>query len=327
MEKRERLLAAIRGDQTDRPPTALWRFWPGDDQRPEDLAAAHIAFQQAYDWDFVVVRPSAFYMGRDWGLADTWEGAADGIRRITDRVIEAPEDWLTMKVLEPGEGMLGQQLDALTLMQASFKEHVPFIQTIYSPMALACALAGNRTLIRHMRQNAGQIHHAFQTISDSTIRFMQETKKRGVAGFMYVIRMANHDQISEAEYEVFGRPYDLQVLAATRDLWFNVVSLQGRYSMFKQVADYPVQALNWMDRDSGPRLEDGLREIRGAAMGGISTAALLHEDPSLAVKQVEEAMQVTGGKRLIIGAESAIHVTTPSGNILKLRQAVEKLAK
>ena len=45
MNKRERLLAASRRQAVDRIPIALWRHFPGDDQRAADLAQATIAFQ------------------------------------------------------------------------------------------------------------------------------------------------------------------------------------------------------------------------------------------------------------------------------------------
>ena len=59
MNKRERLEAAIAGQSVDRVPVALWRHFPGDDQDPSDLAAATIAFQRRWDFDFVKVTPAS----------------------------------------------------------------------------------------------------------------------------------------------------------------------------------------------------------------------------------------------------------------------------
>jgi uroporphyrinogen decarboxylase len=55
MTRRERLKAVIRGEATDRVPVALWRHFPGDDHRPEDLAASIVGVQRRYDFDFVKV--------------------------------------------------------------------------------------------------------------------------------------------------------------------------------------------------------------------------------------------------------------------------------
>ena len=42
---RERLEACLSGRLLDRPPVALWRHFPVDDQTPDGLAAATIEFQ------------------------------------------------------------------------------------------------------------------------------------------------------------------------------------------------------------------------------------------------------------------------------------------
>ena len=47
LTKRERLEKAIHGEEVDRVPVALWRHWPGDDQRPADLAEARLIFNVA----------------------------------------------------------------------------------------------------------------------------------------------------------------------------------------------------------------------------------------------------------------------------------------
>lgn len=325
MKKRKRLEAAVSGGQVDRVPVALWRHFPGDDQRAEDLAAAHVAFQREYDWDFVKVSPASSFCLRDWGVEDRWEGHNEGTRRYTRRVVQAPEDWLALKVLEPTEGALGRQLKCLELLHEEFGEDVPFIQTIFSPLAQARNLAGEELLTLHIRLNAGQIHHALQTIADTTVRFIHEAKKRGIAGIYYAVQQASYERLSEAEYQVLGRPYDLQVLSALDGLWFNMLHLHGAHGMFGLVADYPVQAVNWHDRESPPRLAVGLKMIKGAASGGVSREALHDENPELALEQARDAFAQTGGKRWILSTGCVALVTTPQGNIRKLRALAEEL--
>jgi len=100
MDKRERLQAAIKGEPVDRVPVALWRHFPVDDQRPEDLAAATIEFQTQYDFDFVKVTPSSSFCLRDWGVLDEWSGDPEGTRDYTRRVIQEPDDWTRLKPLD-----------------------------------------------------------------------------------------------------------------------------------------------------------------------------------------------------------------------------------
>jgi uroporphyrinogen decarboxylase len=79
---RERMQACLGNDSAlDRPPVALWRHFPVDDQVPETLAAATLDFQQHYDFDLVKVTPASSFSIKDWGAEDIWEGHTEGTRR------------------------------------------------------------------------------------------------------------------------------------------------------------------------------------------------------------------------------------------------------
>ena len=101
MSKRERLEAAIHGEKVDRPPVALWRHFPGDDQDPADLAASTLAFQQQYDFDFIKVTPASSFCVRDWGVEDLWQGNQEGTREYSPHPIRAPEQWFSLRPLDP----------------------------------------------------------------------------------------------------------------------------------------------------------------------------------------------------------------------------------
>jgi uroporphyrinogen decarboxylase len=228
-------------------------------------------------------------------------------------------------VLDPTDGTLGEQLRCLDVLCESLGDTVPFIQTIFNPLAQAKNLAGEETLLLHMRQNAGQVHHALETISDTTIRFIHEARNRGIAGIYYAIQHANYLSMSEAEYQVFGKPYDLQVLNAASDLWLNVLHIHGPHGMFGPVADYPVQIVNWHDRESPPSLETGLKRIKGAASGGVDRDVLHGDDPALALEQARQAFGQTQGRRWILGTGCVMLITTPYGNIRRLRALADEL--
>ena len=139
MTKRERLEATILGEAADRTPVALWRHFPGDDQRPEDLAAATVAFQHRYDFDFVKVTPASSFCLRNWGAQDLWMGNTEGTRDYIHYPIQSPEDWHSLRPADPAAGALGAQLSCLRLIAEGLDngDEVPFIQTIFSPLAQA----------------------------------------------------------------------------------------------------------------------------------------------------------------------------------------------
>ncbi|MBM3144322.1 MAG: uroporphyrinogen decarboxylase, partial [Chloroflexi bacterium] len=74
---RQRLEICLSGEKPDRPPVALWRHFPVDDQTPEGLAAATLNYQRLYDFDFVKITPASSFCLVDWGSRDEWRGAAE----------------------------------------------------------------------------------------------------------------------------------------------------------------------------------------------------------------------------------------------------------
>ena len=133
MTKQERVRAAIAGDTVDRPPVALWRHFPGDDQRPDDLARATVAWQRAYDFDLVKVSPSSSFCLRGWGARDEWLGTLEGTRDYTHHPVQTPEDWFNLRVLDPGEGELSAQIDCLRQIRAGVDAEVPVIRHDLQP--------------------------------------------------------------------------------------------------------------------------------------------------------------------------------------------------
>jgi uroporphyrinogen decarboxylase len=168
MSKQERLMAAIHGEVVDRPPVALWRHFPGDDQRPDDLAAATVAFQRRYDFDFVKVTPASSFCLRDWGVQDRWVGSLEGTREYTSHPVQGPEDWRGLRPLDPAQGALGAQLRCLHLIADGLAGQAPFIQTIFSPLAQAKNLVGPQQLLVHMRLHPDGLRAGLEVIRSTS---------------------------------------------------------------------------------------------------------------------------------------------------------------
>src|SRR5690349_10544134 len=139
---RERIETTLQGKKPDRTPIALWRHFPVDDQRPETLAAATLNFQQTYDFDIVKVTPASSFAVRDWGVEDTWKGHTEGTREYTKRVIQQPQDWEKLQVLDPiRSAHLSAQLACLRIIRANLSPETPLLQTVFNPLSQAKNLA------------------------------------------------------------------------------------------------------------------------------------------------------------------------------------------
>lgn len=325
MTKTERLRAAIEGQPVDRPPVALWRHFPGDDQRPHDLAAAAVGFQRRYDFDFVKVTPASSYCLRDWGVEDRWMGNVEGTREYTRYPIRSPEDWRELRPLDPGEGALGAQLECLRLIADELTDQVPFIQTIFNPLAQAKNLVGPAQLPLQVRCAPDAVRAGLEAITETTIRFITAAREAGIAGIFYAIQHARYSLLSVEEYTAFGRRYDLRVLEAAQGLWLNVLHLHGSDVMFDLVTDYPVQVINWHDRETRPTLREAKELFAGAVCGGLQRwEVLVRGTPGRVQEQAADAMAQTGGERFVLGTGCVTAIVAPESNVRAVREAVER---
>jgi uroporphyrinogen decarboxylase len=321
LSKRERLEKAIHGEEVDRVPVALWRHWPGDDQRAADLAEATVAFQRQWDFDFVKVTPTSSFCITDYGVQDRWVGALEGTREYIRRAVQRSLDWTELRVLDPARGALARQIEVLRLLQDAFGEDIPFIQTIFSPLAQAKNIAGQELLIEHMRTAPDRLKTGLNTITESTLRFIDAIRRSGVSGVFYAIQHASYLVMSESEYREFGRPYDLRILEALpKDWWLNVLHLHGDAPMFDLITDYPVQVINWHDRETAPELSAGKLKF-GGALGRWDP---MHNGTPVEVRaQARQAIEQTNGRRFILSTGCVIMTTTPTSNIRATREIVE----
>lgn len=327
MTKRERLAAAIAGQEVDRVPVSLWRHFPVDDTRIEELAQSAAAFQQQYDWDFIKLTPSSHYSVADWGTEVAYRGHAHGTSEYITYPVKTPEDWQRLQPLDAHAGMLGEQLSCIRRLRELVGPEVPIIETIFSPMDQARHLIGAGMEIVHARRYLEHMKVALEVITESTIAFVRAViEESGADGIFYATQYARATHFSRQEYQEICRPLDMKILQAAKDATFNMFHLHGKQTYFDLVADYPVHALNWHDRETGPRLKEGLQSFKGLVIGGISQEEIVEGSPELIQQLAKEAIQETGGRRMGLSTGCVVPTVAPWGNMRALRAAAENHA-
>ena len=321
---KERIQACINGGNIDRPPVALWRHFPVDDQSPELLAKATLHFQQSYDFDLVKVTPASSFCLKDWGVEDKWIGHTEGTRQYTKRVIHGPKDWKTLPVLDPTTAPhLADQLTCLRLIRSELSPDTPLLQTIFSPLAQAKNLAGNETLLAHMRLYPEAVIKGLATIAETTQRFAKACLDTGIDGVFYAIQHAQASLLTLDEYKIFGLPNDLKVLEPSKELWCNLLHLHGHDVYFSLLSSFDFQIVNWHDRETFPSLRDAQEIYSGVVCGGMRQDTLVYENQAEIRKEAADAIQQTYGKRFILGTGCVVPVIASHGNLQTARKSVE----
>lgn len=321
----QRVEAAILGNRTDRPPVAMWRHFPDDDQCPDKLVAHTLEWQEKWQFDLVKFMPSGTYGVEDWGAISAYRGAANGAREVVKPAVVRTEDWLRLQALDVRKGSYGRQNQALAATAKALRGSVPLLQTVFSPLTTARKL-GTDKLFADLRRAPDALEHALRIITDVTIRFALDAISAGAHGIFFATQLASHRLLSVEEYERFGRAYDLEVFAALHGkAKLNMLHAHGDDVMFDLLSHYPADMFNWHDRLTDPSLSQASALFPRLLVGGINEhGTLLHGSEEEIASEVQDALLQTDGRRLMIGPGCVLPIAASDARIRAVVRATHE---
>ena len=97
------------------------------------------------------------------------------------------------------------------------------------------------------------------------------------------------------------RGSDLEILRGAEGGRFNVLHVCGKAVDFERFAEYPVQVINWADREAGPGIGEVAGWVGPAICGGVDNLKTLPEGPEGDVeREVGEALRAGGERPIMI---------------------------
>ena len=319
MTKRERVTAALAGSEVDRVPISFWGHDYLREWTPADLAEATLERCLQFDWDFIKVNPRATYYAEAWG--SRYEPSGDALHSPVnvDYVLKTPRDLDRLAPVDVHEGPLGEQLAALRLIGDEMAGEAPFIQTVFSPLAVIGRLANSDLgfIRRLMREQGEVLHRALDVVTQTLANYSKACLDAGADGiFFATVEWATYDVATQEQYAEFGRPYDLRVLSGVAEAPFNVLHVCRKRNMLESMLDYPVAAFNWAANESGnPSLASILEKSDKAVMGGVAVWTVSEGTPEEVTAEAGAALAETGGRRFLLSAGCSIPPQTPEANL------------
>ena len=155
-----------------------------------------------------------------------------------------------------------------------------------------------------------------QTIAITTQRFIEAARDTSIDGIFYAVQHAQAALLNEDGFKHFSQSLDLHILESAKGLWCNMLHIHGEEIYFDQVSKYPVQIVNWHDRETPPSLAQAQKAFKGVSCGGLSREALVYKTAQDVRKEKEDAIQQTGGRRLIVSTGCVVPVIAPHGNLM-----------
>lgn len=334
MSKVERLRAALQGKPVDRVPMSFWGHDYLREWSSQGLAEAMLERHFKFDWDWMKVNPRAGYHAQAWGSVYRPSGNPDEPPFPVEYPVKEVPDLDRIEPLDAGQGALGEQLEAISLIKARID--CPFVQTVFSSMGVLGHLIGMDPhrpspkdpplLLRFLKTDPGRAHRALRAITDTLAGYAVECLRRRASGIFFApLKWASYNRMDEATYREFGRPYDLKFLEAVRGAEFNILHICDSQIMFEPLADYPVHAINWdIHAPGNPSLVAGCQRSRKTVMGGVNReTTLLGDRPEAVAEEVRAAAASMGGRQVIVSAGCGISPRVPDANLWAARKALD----
>lgn len=326
MTKRERVVAALRGDEVDRVPVGFWVHNFARENTAADLADETARFARTYDWDFVKVQSRASYFGEGWGNRYAFSSEPTVAPRLLAHGCASVDDLARLEPRILDHPVLAEQQDALRLTRAALGPDVPIVWTIFCPLTIAAALVpgGNAEIQEAMRTNPSALLAGLDAIAATYAALGQRYLELGADGIFYASKWVGPRLMGRDEHALFANPFDLRILRAIQGAPFNILHLCGEEIYFDDFAAYPAAAVNWALDAGNPTFAEARRQTDKALLGGVSAkpefAALT---PDQVAAQVSAAIEATGGRHVLIGPGCSVNPGSPPENYRAARKAVE----
>jgi uroporphyrinogen decarboxylase len=323
MTKRERVFAALRGEEVDSVPVSAWWHDFAREWSAEGLADATLDAYREYGWDFIKVNPRATYYAEDWG--SRFQPREGRQPEMLAPAVASAADVRRIQPLDATQGAYGQQLAALRLIAGRLRGEAPFVQTVFSPLAVMTRLTGATANVQGiLRDNPRELLGALEAVAGTLAAYARECLSAGAAGiFFATVEWGAAANISAEEYDTFARPFDLQVLDAVRDAPFNVLHVCRAGNHLLRLLDYPVAAFHWDNRAPGnPSLKEVSSRTAVALMGGVSHDRTLGSAPPEQVfAEARAAIAETAGRRFLLAPNCSVEPAVPPANLRALVEA------
>ena len=314
MNKRARVMAAIRGEPVDRVPVSFWLHNFAAENSAQALADETLRLYRAFDWDFLKPQSRASCFAEMWGQQIEPSTQQMVMPRVRRYALRDARELGSLKAVSAAQGALAEQLQALQSIRAAIGPDAPIVATIFAPLMVATYLtAGGRdAVLKLMREDPAALDRGLAAIGATLSEFARNCVAAGIDGIFYATTMATQPLMTPAECRRFQRPHDLAILEPVAAAPFNIMHVCGDYTRFDEFVDYPVSVFSWATTPGNPALAQVRERTGRAVLGGLPGKPQIGGmQPDALVERARASIAETGGRKHLLGPDCSINPGTP----------------
>ncbi|GAA0182427.1 uroporphyrinogen decarboxylase family protein [Clostridium sediminicola] len=300
MNKKERVIAAIKGKEVDRVPSCFSLHFSKDEAFGQVGVNSHLEFFKETDTDIIKIMNENLvpYMGD----------------------IKRPDDWNKIKNISLKDDFMISQIDMVERILDKCEADTFKVGTLHGIVASAIhpieAMYGyepvRELLCTHIRENKTPVLDACKRITEGMCQLAEKYIEIGLDGMYYAALGGEKYYFTDEEFENHIAPLDKLILQASKqNNGYNILHMckdklnLERYKSYIDLAD----VVNWGVYEDNISLEEG-RKLFGdiTIMGGLrNRAGVLVDGTNEEIEQeVKSIIDSFGKEKFILGADCTL---------------------
>ena len=304
MKKRDRVFAAIRGEEVDHVPCGFSLHFPHDRAFGDASVEAHLRFFKETDTDIIKIMNENL-------VPDVGE-------------IRTAEDWKKIPSYSMKDGFMQKQMELTEKILAKADPNAFSLGTLHGicasaihPIEARYGYEGTRErMCAHLRENKVPVLDAFKRITEGMCQLAESYKKLGLDGIYYAALGGERRYYTDEEFAEAIEGFDKEILKVSKEA--------GNVNVLHICKD----GLNWGVYETHFSLEDGKRLFAGKTiMGGLANRSGVMVDGT--EEELREATKKViadyGKAKFILGADCTLPTEIPYSRINAVVQAAREI--
>ena len=297
MNKRERVMAAVRGERPDHLPSGFWLHFTGVEGMEETINA-HMDFFSKTG-------------------ADLCKVMNENLLR-TDLKITSPSDWDRLKPFSKHSKYIEDQIELVKRVADKVDGSAVLLATIHGTVASVSHVHGGpllyedkQIMAEHLRANPSGLKSAYEAVGEILAYIAEECLKAGADGIYFAALGGERDFLTDEEFEEYVKPNDLAVLRACENpSCFNILHMCKDNLDLSRFVDYGGEVVNWGVHGVGnPSILEGAKLFPGrAVLGGLDdrSGVLVDGTEEDIRKAVKDVIDTFGTTKFLLGADCTV---------------------
>ena len=314
MTKKERVMAAVRGERPDRVPVCFWHHF--GKLPAEETVRQHVRYFEESGEDILKMMCDEFF---------TYP---------LDGVVTA-EDYLALRPLGRDDYYVRGQAERAGQINEALKGEIVTFYNAFSPYATLKHTIGQDAALALIRSHPDAALHVLDVICEDTEYMIEAVlKESGTTGMMLCLQGAEQGLFSDEEYMTFVRPTESRVVEAARALsetnLLHLCGWDGIPDQLERWKGYQTRIVNWDVDVEGISLKEGKTYFGGrAVLGGFNNrpGQLMHQGSKEDIKAFTKKLLAEAGQEgVIIGADCSLPAEIDRSHIRWVVEAAEEFA-